>query len=213
LNKRKILLLEDDEILSQTLKKLLTLEGYTVTLVQDGEDALDITYNEKFDLYLLDINVPLINGIDFLKLLRDAGDKTPAFFLTALQDITSLSDAFDSGCDDYIKKPFDIDELLIRVKASLKKDNPFVEYKNIKFDTFKNMVYIDEEEVNLGNVEKGILSLLIKNVGMSIDKSIFFDAMIRPSDSALRVIINKLRKNLNLNIKSLKNIGYKLEKS
>ena len=212
MNRKKILLLEDDEILSQTLLKLLRLENYNVTLAKDGEEALDATYSEKFDLYLLDINVPLLSGIDFLKLSRDAKDKTPAFFLTALQDISSLSKAFDSGCDDYIKKPFDIDELLVRIKASLKKENPYIEYRDIKFDTFKNTVYKNEEETNLGSVEKSILSLLMKNIGMSIDKSIFFDVMLRPSDSALRVVINKLRKNLDLNIKSIKNIGYKLEK-
>ncbi len=209
---KKILLLEDDEILAQTLVQLLKSEGYNVILVNDGEEALDATYEEKFDLYLLDINVPLLNGMDFLKLSRDAGDKTPAFFITALRDLDSLSKAFDSGCDDYIKKPFDIDELLIRVKSALKKRNPTILYKNIKFDLFEKRVYQNGEEVALGNVEKAIFTLLITNIGTTIDKSSLLDEMIKPSDLALRVLINKLRKILNINIINLKAIGYRLEK-
>ena len=117
---KKILLLEDDEILAQTLVDMLESENFIVCLARDGETALDLTYKESFDLYLLDVNVPFLNGFDFLKSLRQSGDKTPAFFLTALKDIDSLSKGFDSGCDDCIKKPFDFNELLVRIKAKLK---------------------------------------------------------------------------------------------
>ncbi len=210
---KKILLLEDDEMLSQTLLQFLKLEGYDVTLVSDGEEALDATYTSSFDLYLLDINVPLINGIDFLKLSRDAGDKTPTFFITALRDLPSLSKAFESGCNDYIKKPFDMDELLIRIKSILRRDNPFIEYKNIKFDLYENRIYMDNEEINCGNVEKAVFALLVKNISSTINKSTFFDVMNKPSESALRVLINKLRKTLDLDILNVKGIGYKLEKA
>ncbi len=209
---KKILLLEDDEILAQTITQFLKIDGYDVTLVCDGEEALDATYNTSFDLYLLDINVPLLNGLEFLKLSRDSGDKTATFFITALRDISSLSKAFDSGCDDYIKKPFDIDELLIRIKAILKRDNPLIEYKNITYDLFEDRVYIDAQETNLGSVEKAILALLIKNIGSTINKSLFFDVMNKPSESGLRVLINKLRKTLDIDIINIKSIGYKLEK-
>jgi DNA-binding response OmpR family regulator len=209
---KKILLLEDDEILSQTLVQILEAESYDVTLAKDGEEALDFTYSNKFDMYLLDINVPLVNGIDFLKLSRDAGDKTPAFFITALRDIDSLSKAFDSGCDDYIKKPFDVDELLIRVSSVLKKKNPFIEYKNIKFDLFENRIFKDEKEVELGLVEKAVFALLLRNISTVVHKSAFYDEMQKPSDSALRVLINKLRKIFDIEIINIKGIGYKIEK-
>jgi len=209
---KKILLLEDDEMLAQSIVQLLEEEKYDVTLVGDGEDALEETYEGNFDLYLLDINVPLLNGIDFLKLSRDSGDKTPAFFITALRDIASLSEAFDSGCDDYIKKPFNIDELLIRISAKLKNDNPLIEYSDIKFDLLENRVFKESKEVDLGIVEKAIFVLLIKNIGMTISKSMLFDVMQKPSDVALRVLINKLRKVLDLDIINIKSIGYKLEK-
>jgi DNA-binding response OmpR family regulator len=211
-NMKKILLLEDDEMLSQTILQFLKLEGYDVTLVQDGEDALEATYNDSFDMYLLDVNVPLLSGMDFLKLSRDAGDKTPAFFLTALIDIESLSKGFDSGCDDYIKKPFDIDELMIRIKSILKKDNPILKYKNIVFNLFENRIYQNGEEVAFGSVEKAVFALLIKNMGITIYKDMFFEKMNKPSDTALRVLINKLRKILCVEIINIKSVGYKLEK-
>lgn len=141
MKKAKILLLEDDEILSQTMVQFLKQDNYDVSVVYDGEEAIERTYDERFDLYLFDVNVPFVDGMDVLKLLRDAGDFTPAFLITALIDLDSMSKGFDSGCDDYIKKPFDIDELLVRIKAILKRKNPVVEYGNIRFDLLERRVF------------------------------------------------------------------------
>ncbi|MBU3015549.1 response regulator transcription factor [Poseidonibacter lekithochrous] len=210
--KSKILLLEDDEILAQTMVQILEQEKYEVTLVNDGEEVLEYTYENKFDLYLFDINVPLLNGLETLKLLRQADDSTPTFFITANRDTQTTLEGFDCGCDDYIKKPFDLDELLARIKAILKRKNPIIQYKNITFDLLENRVFIDEEEIALGIVEKEIFSLLIRNINMTVNKSTFFDYMNKPSDSALRVLISKLKKVLDLNISNTKGIGYKLEK-
>jgi DNA-binding response OmpR family regulator len=213
MNKKiKILLLEDDEILAQTMVQILEQEDYDVTLVNDGEEVLEYTYDDKFDLYLFDINVPLLNGLETLKLLRDAQDTTPTFFITALRDTTSTLEGFDCGCDDYIKKPFDLDELLARIKAILKRKNPLIQYKDITFDLLENRVLKGNEEISLGIVEKEVFSLLIKNINMTVNKSTFFDYMNKPSDSALRVLISKLKKTLDLNITNTKGIGYKLEK-
>ncbi|XOB62886.1 response regulator transcription factor [Campylobacterota bacterium DY0563] len=211
-NKKKILLLEDDTILAQTMVSLLEQENYDVTLVEDGEEVLNSTYDNKYDLYLFDINVPLLNGTNTLKLLREAQDTTPTFFITALRDTVSILNGFDCGCDDYIKKPFDSDELLARIKAVMKRNNPVIKYKNITFDLFDNRLLLDEEEVSLGSVEKDVFALLIKNIGKTIDKSIFFDYMNKPSDAALRVLISKLKKVLNIDISNTKGVGYKLEK-
>lgn len=210
--KTKILLLEDDEILAQTMLQFLKEENYDVTLVYDGEEAIEAAYDNLYDLYLFDINVPVIDGIDTLKLLRDAQDQTPTFFITSLRDIDSVSKGFNSGCDDYVKKPFDIDELLIRIKAILKRKNPAVKYKNITFDLLENRVYKDEEEVSLGNVEKAVFSLLIRNITITVNKSSFFDYMNKPSDAGLRVLISKLKKQFDLDITNIKGVGYRLEK-
>ena len=208
----KILLLEDDTILAQTMVQILELENYEVTLVENGEEVIDATYENRFDLYLFDINVPLLSGMETLKLLRDADDKTPTFFITSLRDTSSILEGFDSGCDDYIKKPFDLDELLARIKAILKRRNPTIHYKSIVFDLYENRVIKDNREVALGTVEKEIFSLLIQNMNVTVNKSTFFEYMNKPSDTALRVLISKLKKTLNLTITNTKGVGYKLEK-
>jgi len=210
--KTKILLLEDDEILAQTMLQILKQEDYDITLVNDGEEVLVYTYENKYDLYLFDINVPLLNGLETLKLLRQADDLTPTFFITAKRDIKTTLDGFDIGCDDYIKKPFDLDELLARIKAILKRKNPIITYGDITFDLFENRVLKNYKEISLGLVEKEIFSLLIKNINMTVSKSTFFEYMNRPSDSALRVLISKLKRLLDLNVSNTKGIGYKLEK-
>ena len=207
----KILLLEDDAILAQTMVQILEQENYDVTLVEDGEEVLEATYENRFDLYYFDINVPLLNGRETLKALRDADDNTPTFFITALRDTASILEGFDCGCNDYIKKPFDLDELLARIKAILKRQNPVIKYNDITFDLFENRIIKADKEVSLGIVEKEIFALLIKNINTTVNKSTFFEYMNKPSDTALRVLISKLKKVLELNITNTKGIGYKLE--
>jgi len=208
----KILLLEDDSILAQTMIQILSQENYTVTLVENGEEVIDATFGNKFDLYLFDINVPLLNGLDTLKLLRNADDNTPTFFITSLRDTSSIVEGFDCGCDDYIKKPFDLDEFLARIKAVLKRKNPTIIYNDIIFDLFDKRVMKSNKEVSLGVVEKEIFSLLIQNTDVTVNKTAFFDCMNKPSDTALRALISKLKKTLSLNISNTKGVGYKLEK-
>jgi two-component system OmpR family response regulator len=207
----KILLLEDDEILSQSIQFLLQSQGYDITIAKNGEDAVDITFDNKFDLYLLDVNVPLINGFDFLKQLRDSGDMTLAFFITALVDIDSISQGFDVGADDYIKKPFEVDELLIRIKALLKKKNSNIKYANLEYDFEKSILKKDNKILPLAFVEKEIFELLLKNIDKTVTKEEFFEVMEKPTDTALRVHINRLKKLLSLNIVNIRGTGYILE--
>jgi len=110
----KILLLEDDKILCESLKEFLELEHYLVDVAHRGVEVYDLTFNKNYDLYILDVNVPDTNGFDVLSSLREAGDETPTIYITALTDISSITKGFQVGADDYIKKPFDPEELLIR---------------------------------------------------------------------------------------------------
>ncbi|KFL35436.1 MULTISPECIES: response regulator transcription factor [unclassified Sulfurospirillum] len=208
----KILLLEDDYLLSETLKSLLMGEGYEVVHADDGEEALSYSYEDSFDLYLFDINVPLLNGLDLLKLLRESGDTTPAFFISAYKDIQTITKAFDSACDDYIKKPFEFDELLVRIKAHMLKKNPVLSYGSIAYDLLNKRIFHNEKEVDLGFVEKEIFDLLMRNMGQTIFKEHFFDVMEKPSDIALRVHITKLKQRFSLQVINVKGIGYRLEK-
>ena len=208
----KILLLEDDYLLSETLKSLLMGEGYEVVHADDGEEALSYSYENSFDLYLFDINVPLLNGLDLLKLLRESGDTTPAFFISAYKDIQTITKAFDSACDDYIKKPFEFDELLVRIKAHMLKKNPVLSYGSIAYDLLNKRIFHKGKEVDLGFVEKEIFDLLMRNMGQTIFKERFFDVMEKPSDVALRVHITKLKQRFSLQVINVKGIGYRLEK-
>jgi len=208
----KILLLEDDEILSQTLNELLESQGYEVHLAKDGNIALDLSFELKFDLYLLDVNVPFLNGFDFLKELRDSGDETTAFFLTALSDIDSLSKGFQVGADDYIKKPFEFDELLVRINAKLKVNSNLIKYKNLEYNIKTNEIKNENKNVNIPQIDKDIFLLFLKNVGNIVDKSLIFELMEKPTDVGLRVHITKIKKLLHVDITNIRGQGYRLEK-
>ncbi len=207
----KILLLEDDEILSQTLKELLESQSYEVLIAKNGNIALDLSFENSFDLYLLDVNVPFLNGFDFLKELRDSGDKTPAFFITALRDLKSLSKGFDSGADDYIKKPFDFDELLIRIGAKLNIKDSKITYGDIEFNTEDFTLKKEGQIIKLPQVDKEIFLIFLKNVGKIVSKNDLFEVMEKPTDLALRVHLSKIKKILDVDISNIRGQGYRLE--
>lgn len=210
----KVLLLEDDFLLGETLVDLL--EDYEVTHVPNGQSALDFTFKEKFDLYLLDINVPLIDGITFLKELREANDNTPAIFLTSHKEKEKLINAFSSGCDDYIKKPFDNDELLLRIKALLKRidDKKVTSIGKLCLDTIHHRVLYDNEELDLSVKEYQLLSLLMMHVNSTVPKDLIINELWSysgGSDGALRVYISRIKQLIpDIKIENIRSIGYKL---
>ena len=213
----KILLLEDDLLFGETLTDLLEDEGYDVTHSPNGQSALDATFEHRFDLYLLDINVPLINGISLLKELRDADDNTPAIFLTSHKDKEMLSRGFLSGCDDYLTKPFDNDELLLRLRALLKRSVKD-EVKCINLlchDATHKRIFYDEVELELSKKEYELLLLLMQHVNHSVPKEMILDELWGNSDSgsdgAVRVYINRIKHLLpEITIQNVRGIGYKL---
>jgi DNA-binding response OmpR family regulator len=114
----KILLMEDDEILNEIIHSMLLKKGYAVYSVYDGDEAEYLICEKSFDLLILDVNVPGVNGFDLLKNLRKDKISTPAIYITSLNDTEDLKEGFQSGCDDYIKKPFKFEELELRIKLS-----------------------------------------------------------------------------------------------
>ncbi len=215
----KILLLEDDEVLAETLVELLQDEGFEVTHILDGKMALDATFVQSFELLLLDVNVPFVNGFEVLESLRNSGDMTPAIFITALTDVASLSHGFDVGADDYIKKPFDFDELVVRMNALIRK--VYHTYANeIKVDDFRFVIEKDElykgaDFVALSPYELQITKLLFQNLNKTLAKELIFEYLSQGremSEGALRVHINKLRR-VGLPIRTIKGIGYRLASS
>ena len=213
MNRAKILLVEDDKELGTTIVEILEGAGYFVDLAFDGMMAAEFCYDNRYDLYIFDINIPKINGIDLLKDLRNSGDNTPTIYITALVDLKSISEAFDAGAEEYIKKPFMPEELLIRVDAKLKKQkDESIKYKDILYYPLTKEVFKDGVVVSLGSVQLKIFDQLIKNIGRTISKENLLDKLDHPSETALRVALSKIKHKLDIEIKNIRGIGYIIEK-
>jgi len=211
--KKEILLLEDDIDLAETLKELLESQSYAVDMVHSGEEAIDASYEKKYQLYIFDINVGDMNGLELLESLRGADDTTPAIFISALIDMNSIAKAFAIGAEDYIKKPFFPEELLIRVNAKFLQINSDIEYENLRYIPDKKELYIDDKYISLGEVQECLCDIFMTNIGNVLDKSILMDCLVQPSDTALRVALNKLKQLTSLPIRNIRGVGYILEKS
>ncbi len=214
---KNILLVEDDLILGESLKELLEYEEFIVTWVKDGNEAMTATYDNSFDIFLFDVDIPFINGFELLKELRQSGDETPCIFLTAKVDIDSLSIGFDMGADDYIKKPFDTDELIIRINTQIKKSfnshSQIISYGNIIYNIDNQTITKDEEQILLSPTELKLFELFIKNINKTISKEKILYHLHdgeEGSEAVLRVQISKLKK-FGLNIINQRAVGYKLE--
>ncbi len=207
------MLLEDDLILGETIHEMLLENGYEVDWVRDGQAACDATFENGYNIYIFDINVPEINGFDLVEQLRGADDLTPTIFISAMSDMAALSKGFKVGADDYIKKPFYPEELLLRIEARfLRKESP-VSYGKISYNPQNNEVKKDGKLLSLGDVQLPFLRLFITNIGRTLSKESLFDLMEHPSDSALRVAINKLKSTTEWEIQNIRGIGYRIEKS
>ena len=220
--KTKLLLLEDDITLSDTIVDYFEEKNYDIIPVYDSEDALSTIYETSFDLLLLDVNVPGINGFELLKSIRDTNNSTPAIFITSLNSVDSLEEGYKSGCDDYIRKPFELKELLLRVQTIIKREYPdkkdFVKVcDNINFDTNTNELYKEGEIVKLNYKEKRLLKLFLQHPNELIVHERIYDNIWeydeQYSDNSLRTYIKNLRKALGRDkIVSLKKLGYRFNK-
>jgi len=216
----KILLLEDDANLNETVTEFLSELGYKVISVYDGYEAQEKLYESKYDLLLLDVNTPGISGFELLKEARLEDVVAPAIFITSLDSVDDLEKGFDSGCDDYIRKPFSLRELKIRVETLLRRGF-YHESKDlisitstIAYDTKNNELIIDEKVVSLGHKESKLLKLFMKNEGeVVVHERIYkhlWDFDEEPSDTALRTYIKNIRKIVGKEkIVSIKKQGYK----
>lgn len=207
----KILLLEDDTLLGETIEEMLKDSGHKVIWVKDGYEASDATFDTVFDLYILDINVPKLNGLKVLEELRDAGDNTRVIFISALSDMASITKGFKLGAEDYIKKPFFPEELIVRIEAKIAKSNMTIQHNEIYFNPQNNEVRRANQLLSLGDVQLPLLRIFIQNKGKTLLKENLFELMEHPSDSALRVAINKLKKTTGWKIQNIRAVGYRLE--
>jgi DNA-binding response OmpR family regulator len=210
----KILLLEDDDALGSTILEILQDADYEVDLARDGAEAAELSYENKYDLYIFDINVPEINGIELLEDLRNAGDNTATIYITALVDLDSISKAFNAGAEAYLKKPFFPEELLIRVDARLKNNqNDILVFQDIEYNPSTSEIFKNSKIISLGAVQIKIFDILMKNIGKTILKEDLLDLLEHPSDTALRVAMAKLKQKLEIDITNVRGLGYILEKA
>ncbi|MEA1954237.1 MAG: response regulator transcription factor [Campylobacterota bacterium] len=219
---QSVLLLEDDIQLSDTIKQFLTFQGYEVFCAYDGLEAQDLIYEKSIDLMLLDVKVPHLNGFEFLKLLRKEGNETPAVFITSLNSVKDVTQGFNSGCDDYIRKPFALKELLVRVESLLKRTYKTHDEKidlgdGLLFDTKSLLLTHENVRVSLKTKELKLLALFLQHTNELLEYSKIFETLWdydeEPSAGSLRTYIKTLRATIGKEkIETIKNIGYRFVK-
>lgn len=220
----RILLLEDDFTLSTIIEEFLTENGYEVLCAYDGEQAINLSYEKLFDLFLLDVKVPFCNGFDVLRELRKNHKDSPAIFITSLRGIDDLSNAYDAGCDDYLKKPFELKELELRIKALIKRstlikiDTPIKINKDVSFDLKAGRLTANGQEIILPRKEAKILKVLLSYPNEIVSSQTLIEAAWdfeeEPTDENLRTHIKNLRKYLGKEtIQNIRGQGYQIAQS
>jgi len=196
----KILLLEDDVILQEIIEEFLLETGYTVESFFDGEKALDAIGNGHYDMLLLDVNVPSIDGFEILSYLRDIGNTTPAIYITSLSGINDLKKGFDLGADDYLKKPFDLLELKVRIEHIIKAHRlqEEIEFEGMKFIPKAHQIIFEDKVINMRQKEAQVLEYFVRNAGKIIScdeiiENVWDDDNI-PTHATIRTYIKNLRK-------------------
>ncbi len=211
----KILLLEDDKLFNETLQDFLEEEGYELKYALDPYTTLDLAYEQNFDLYLFDVNLPYESGFDLLKKLRESGDTTPTIFITSRDDKDSLHHGFSVGADDYLKKPIDLDELLLRIEAVLRR---LIRTKQITIGDYtihsrEKQVYFNNTAVELPKKVIDLLLLFLASKGTIVHldeiKSHLWSVSQDASEGSIRVYVAQLKKLFPNTIENIRGIGYR----
>lgn len=197
----KIALLEDDAILQEIIEEFLIQScGYEVESFSDGERGLDAITQKKYDLLLLDVNLPSIDGFEILTYLRERHNTTPAIYITSMDSVKSLKKGFDIGADDYLKKPFDLEELRVRIEHIIKRYHLEEEivFDEILFIPKAHQLIIDDKTIEIRQKEAQILTYFLKNRGKIISaeeliENIWDDTNI-PTNATIRTYIKNIRK-------------------
>jgi DNA-binding response OmpR family regulator len=200
----RILLVEDDETLAEVLSKYLTSQHYMVDLATNGQAGWDLAEAFEYELILLDLMLPKLDGISFCKQLRQKGDRTPILILTAYDSSTDKIAGLDAGADDYVVKPYDFEELRARIRALLRRGNstlpPTLEWGNLRLDPSICEVTYDGQLLRITAKEYAILELLLRNTHRIFSQSALLDNLWSfdepPSENTVRAHIKSLRRKL-----------------
>jgi two-component system response regulator QseB len=216
----RILLVEDDAALGQATQAALRLEGYAVDWLRDGQHADDALRSDSFDAVVLDLGLPRKDGLDVLSALRSRGDSTPVLCLTARDTLQDRVTGLDRGADDYLIKPFDLDELNARLRALMRRSAGravnWVECGALRMDVSGHQVQLDGQAVDLSAREFAILTTLLESAGRVVSRERLEDSLYgwdqEISSNALEVHIHHLRKKLGSGwIQTVRGAGYRLQ--
>lgn len=216
----KILLLEDEYSLRISVEEFLEDVGHEVDGFSDGLEAYDAIFDKNYDILLLDVNVPSLSGFDLLHNMREENKKIPTIFLTSMVDIDALKEGYKRGCCDYIRKPFDLVELELRIEQAYASfyldDSKQIDLGcSVVYDMTKSKLTQNGEEIVLRKTEKELLEVLIKNKNAIVSTEMFQDEVwgeyVEPA--TIRVQLNNLRQKLPENmIQNRRGLGYIIER-
>jgi two-component system, OmpR family, response regulator MprA len=220
----RVLIADDDRAIRDALTRALDLEGYDVVQANDGTMALSLIESMQPDVAILDVMMPNIDGLTVCRVLRAERNRLPVLMLTARTETPDRVAGLDAGADDYLAKPFDLDELLARLRALLRRtknddapDDEAVQLADLRLDPTSRRVWRSEREVELSKTEFELLELLLRNQGIVLDHSTIYDRIwgydFGPDSKNLAVYISYLRRKLELPgesklIHTVRGVGY-----
>jgi len=213
----KIILLEDDELIAEEIKLYFEIKNCSVECYLNGEELLENANIYSTDIFLLDINMPIKNGIETLEEIRAMGVNTPAIFLTSMSDISTIKLGFKVGCSDYMRKPFHFEELELRInKLVLENSSKKVQLgPNQFYDTTSIELYENEKIIDFTENEKNLIYYLVKNLNHVVNSSTLMDYVWDDkivNSNTLRTLIKKIRSKLSYDfIQNIRGSGYKIE--
>ena len=222
-----VLVADDDRAIRESLERALQLEGYTVRTAADGVQALAAVHADPVDLLVLDVMMPGVDGLGVARVLRAEHDRTPILMLTARVETPDRVAGLDAGADDYLAKPFELDELLARLRALLRRAAPVPEETGeegplrvgeLRLDARARRVWRGEREIELSKTEFDLLELLMRNAGIVLDHATIYDRIwgydFGPESKNLAVYISYLRRKLEDGgpplIQTVRGVGYTL---
>ncbi|MBA4809378.1 MAG: DNA-binding response regulator [Acidimicrobiaceae bacterium TMED77] len=223
---KKILVAEDDNAVRKSLERALRLEGYQVLMSSNGEQALEIASVTPPDLYILDVMMPILDGLSVCRTLRRQGDKTPILILTARHQVSDRVSGLDAGADDYLAKPFALDELLARIRALLRRNASDTKSKsyvvsNLVLNIETRQVLREGRELDLTKTEFDLLELLMRNENVVLTREMIYDEIwgfdFETNSKSLDVYVGYLRRKVDNDpsqklIHTIRGIGYCLRK-
>lgn len=220
----KILIAEDDRAVRQSLERVLDFEGYEIVVAEDGPEALEAVKRHEPDLVLLDVMMPHMDGLDVCRRMRSKGIATPVLMLTAKQEISDRVSGLDAGADDYLAKPYALDELLARIRALLRRGQPTgdadeLSYGDLSLNMATRIVQRAGERIDLTKTEFDLLELFMMNPEIVLERDTIYDRIwgfdFETSSNSLDVYIGYLRRKTESNgapriVHTVRGVGYSL---